>query len=122
MRPADVCCRVVSAIVNAGQRQFDADDLAERRAQEWMGSADPGVGVGSRHHTVPGFYLRRFAGKSGQLSVRDRTTGVLSRRGCLDMGIRDFYTVVGENGALDGRLEQVLCNVEGNANRIFKDC
>src|SRR5487761_385976 len=110
----------MSTIVQLGQ-QPDLGDLAERRAQDWMASADPSVGVGSRHHTVPGFYLRRFANKSGQLSVRDRTTGILSRRGCLDMGIRDFYTVVGEDGALDGRLEQVLCNVEGNANRIFGD-
>lgn len=100
--------------------RFAFDD-SERQAQEWLDRADRGVGVGRRHHTVPAFYLRRFADKSGQLSVRDRTSGALSRRGHLDMGIRDFYTIVSKDGTLDGRLEQMLSVVERNANRIFTD-
>jgi hypothetical protein len=94
---------------------------AERRAEEWLANADPSVGVGSRHHTVPGFYLKRFANGSTELSVRDRTTGALSTRSYLTMKITDFYTVVGQDGALDGRLEQLLCQVEGNAARVFGD-
>ena len=107
--------------MDLAQQQFSFGGEAERRAQEWLASADPSVGVGSRHHTVPGFYLRRFADRSGTLSVRDRTTGALSSRSYLDMKIKDFYTVVGKNGALNGRLEQVLSVVEGNAARIFAD-
>ncbi len=53
--------------------------------------------------------------------MRDRTSGEPSRRGHLDMGIRDFYTVVSKDGTLDGRLEQMLSAVERDANRIFTD-
>lgn len=77
--------------------------------------------MGSKHHTVPAFYLKRFANESRQMSVRDRSTGVLSTRSYLSMTITDFYTFVGGNGALDGRLEQLLCQVEGNAARVFSD-
>ena len=70
---------------------------------------------------MPGFYLKRFANGSTELSVRDRTTGALSTRSYLTMKITDFYTVVGQDGALDGRLEQLLCQVEGNAARVFGD-
>jgi hypothetical protein len=52
--------------VNPAKR-FVFDDDAERQAQEWLDRADRSVGVGRRHHTVPAFYLRRFADKSGQL-------------------------------------------------------
>jgi hypothetical protein len=94
---------------------------AERRAQEWLANADPGLGVGSRHHTVPAFYLKRFANESTELSVRDRSTGMHSTRSYLTMKITDFYTVVGDDGTLDGRLEQLLCQIEGNAARVFGD-
>ena len=89
---------------------------AERRAEEWLANADPSVGVGSRHHTVPAFYLKRFANKSTELSVRDRNTGALSTRSYLTMKITDFYTVVGQDGTLDGRLEQLLSQIEGKSN------
>jgi hypothetical protein len=107
--------------VNLMLEQSLLDAEARRRALEWLAKLDRSEGVGSKHHTVPGFYLRRFASKSGRLSVRNRTTGEL--RGCnyLDLRIKDFYTVVGEDGALDGRLEQALCIVEANAGRIFAD-
>jgi hypothetical protein len=94
---------------------------AERRAREWLASADPDIGVGSKHHTVPAFYLKRFASQSGRLSVRDRSTGVLTKRSYLSMTIRDFYTFTDGNGALDGRLEQLLSQIEGNAARVFGD-
>jgi Protein of unknown function (DUF4238) len=94
---------------------------AERRAREWLANADLSLGVGSRHHTVPAFYLKRFANGSTELSVRDRSTGALSTRSYLTMKITDFYTVVGQDGTLDGRLEQLLCQVEGNAARVFGD-
>lgn len=97
------------------------DGEAERRARKWLANADPSVGVGSRHHTVPAFYLKRFADASTQLSVRDRSTGAPSTRSYHKMKITDFYTVVGQDGSLDGRVEQVLCQVEGSAARVFGD-
>jgi hypothetical protein len=33
----------------------------DRVARHWFKSSDPSVGVGAKHHTVPAFYLRRFA-------------------------------------------------------------
>lgn len=104
-----------------GQGVQDFRGEAERRAREWLASADPSTGVGSKHHTVPAFYLKRFASESKQLSVRDRSTGALSTRSYLDMTIKDFYTFVNADGALDGRLEQMLCQIEGNAARVFGD-
>jgi len=109
------------AVVVTRERGRGPADEAEYLAQHWFAGADPSIGVGSRHHTVPAFYLKRFADQSRQLSVRDRGTGAQTSRSYLKMTITDFYTVVGEDGALDGRLEQLLCEVEGNAARVFGD-
>src|SRR5690348_5401068 len=81
----------------------------------WWQNTSPIPMVGSRHHTVPRFYLERFA-TAGQLWVRDRGTGVgrlqrISRVGT----IRDFYTFINANGEKDGRLECILAEVEGGA-------
>jgi hypothetical protein len=107
--------------VNLTPEQSLLDAEARRRAVDWMEKIDTAEGVGSKHHTVPAFYLRRFATKSGQLLKRDRVTGQLSSCNLRDLSIRDFYTTVGEGGVLDGRLEQVLGMVETNARRIFAD-
>jgi hypothetical protein len=111
----------VSTVVNQVQAPSDFQREVERRGEEWLANADPSVGVGSRHHTVPAFYLKRFANGSKQLTVRDRSTGAVTTRSYLTMKITDFYTVVGHDGTLDGRLEQLLCQVEGNAARVFGD-
>jgi hypothetical protein len=85
----------------------------------WWQNTSPVPRVGSRHHTVPRFYLERFAA-ADQLWVRDRVTGVgrtenISRAGT----IRDFYTFINLNGEKDGRLEHILAEVEGGAKEVF---
>jgi hypothetical protein len=87
-------------------------------AVTWVAAADPDRGVGSRHHTVPRFYLKNFALKD-QLLVRRIPDSTPMLNSIYDLAQRDFYTVVTDDGAggtrLDGRLEQVLAKMEGNA-------
>lgn len=85
----------------------------------WWQNTSPVPMVGSRHHTVPRFYLERFAA-ARQLWVRDRMTGAgrierTSRAGT----IRDFYTFINLQGEKDGRLERILAEVEGGAKEVF---
>ncbi|MEU4143276.1 DUF4238 domain-containing protein [Streptomyces parvulus] len=83
---------------------------------EWdLENADPSQQVGARHHTVPAFYLRRFANSQNQLWVRDRRSSVPGLRKESDLAIRDFYTFQNIHGEPDGRMEQVLQKVEGSA-------
>lgn len=95
-------------------------EAAERLAAEWMESIDRSEGVGSRHHTVPQFYLRRFSNSSKQLLVRDRETGKHSLRHCKDLAIRDFYTFIAKDGESDGSLEQIFRTVEGMTATVLR--
>src|SRR5215472_2187573 len=93
----------------------------ERFAWHWFASSDRATGVGARHHTVPAFYLRRFAGSHERLLVRDRPTGrLLPPITVSKLAVTDFYTVVREDGTLDGRMEQLLGRVEGDAAQLLK--
>lgn len=93
----------------------------ERLARHWFESSDPSEGVGSRHHTVPAFYLRRFADREERLLVRDRPTGRLfPPRTVSKLAITDFYTVISDDGTFDGRMEQLLGKVEGEAAQLLK--
>ncbi|MDQ0945890.1 DUF4238 domain-containing protein [Streptomyces sp. V1I1] len=84
---------------------------------EWdLENADPSQQVGARHHTVPAFYLRRFANSQNQLWVRDRRSPTPGLRKETDLAIRDFYTFQNIHGEPDGRMEQVLQRVEGRAS------
>jgi Protein of unknown function (DUF4238) len=94
------------------------DDLL---AQRWFDSSDPAVGVGAKHHTVPAFYLRRFADSDGRLLVRDRQTGQLfPPRSVATLAIKNFYTVMSNDGTFDGRMEQLLSRIEGEAAQLLK--
>ena len=93
----------------------------ERFAWPWFASSDRATGVGARHHTVPAFYLRRFVGSSERLLVRDRPTGrLLPAITVSKLAVTDFYTVLREDGTLDGRMEQLLGRVEGEAAQLLK--
>ncbi|MFF4030937.1 DUF4238 domain-containing protein [Streptomyces sviceus] len=78
-------------------------------------NSDPSQQVGARHHTVPAFYLRRFANSQNQLCVRDRRSPTPGLRKETDLAIRDFYTFQNIHGLPDGRMEQVLQKIEGSA-------
>jgi hypothetical protein len=111
------CTKGAQRVVLDGYASKMAQEM-ERRAGDWFDSSDRAQGVGSRHHTVPMFFLKRFAcGKT--ILVRDRATGATSTRSISDLAIKNFYTVVGHDGELDGRLEQALCWVEGNAASLL---
>lgn len=69
---------------------------------------------------MPAFYLRRFADSDERLLVRDRPTGRQSSRTVSKLAITDFYTVVSNDGTFDGRMEQLLCTVEGEAAELLK--
>lgn len=96
-----------------GQRRHVRDVLAGLRGTEK---------VGSLHHTVPRFYLERFA-LNGQLWVRDRAKdtapGGGSIRATTSMGVRDFYTAVMEDTGFDAWLEEVLAVVEHQAAPVL---
>ena len=87
-----------------------------------LADADPAVKVGSVHHIVPRFYLRRFADERERITVVDRVTG--QRR---DVHVdqahrqRDFYTFVNTDGESDGRVEQLLEQVEGQAATALRN-
>jgi hypothetical protein len=57
-----------------------------RAIDEFWANAPREAEVGSRHHTAPTFYLRRFA-SNGQLLVRDRNSGELTTRNVDDLSI-----------------------------------
>jgi Protein of unknown function (DUF4238) len=81
-----------------------------------LADADPAVGGESVHHIVPKVYLRRFADERERITVVDRVTG-LRRDAHVDQAHRqkDFYTFVNTDGESDGRVEQLLASVEGQA-------
>jgi hypothetical protein len=93
----------------------------DRVARHWFKSSDPSTGVGAKHHTVPAFYLRRFADSNQRLLIRDRPTGRLfPPRTVSGLAVTDFYTVVSKDGAFDGRMEQLLGRVEGETAQLLK--
>lgn len=94
---------------------FASAEQADTEALAWLAKIDPAEKVGTRHHTVPRFYLARFSDRHGQLVVRDRSTGSASTRNVLDMGIKDFYTFVHVEGHLDSSFEQILQVFEDRA-------
>src|ERR1017187_9279119 len=61
-----------SAFVQPVHRSASAADLLH-----WFDSLDPTQKVGSRHHTVPQFYLERWADESGQTRMYSRDTSEL---------------------------------------------
>jgi hypothetical protein len=100
----------------------DADENLRRKIEEFWANAPREAKVGTRHHTVPKFYLRRFASKD-KLLVRDRSSGEMTTRNIDDLAIKNFYTFVNNDGEEDGRLEDILAAMEGGTsdllNRVF---
>ena len=99
---------------------YPHDPAADRQAQRWFESSDPKSYVGSRHHTVPAFFLRRFAEGGRRLLVWRRATGQVKPGSVDDLSITDFYTVMNTDGQLDGRMEQVFGMIEGDADGLIK--
>ncbi len=117
----------------------NSPEEALQEGLERLKAMDPAAKVGSVHHTVPQFYLRRFA-RGEQVATRTPGEPEVLVRNIRDMGQRDFYTAVvdadglahmksalempseqqaavwrGGTGkaVLDGRIEDVLAVVDG---------
>lgn len=90
------------------------------RSARWFSTSDPAARVGTRHHTVPAFCLRRFADGANQLAVWRRTTHEIKISAIDDVAIKDFYTVLSTSGEFDGRMEDLLGQVEDAAADAVK--
>lgn len=109
------------------QRIRDADIVGERwalpegtaaddeQAQRWLASIDPTAYVGSRHHTVPRFLLERWADRKDQVRVYRRIEERHGFENITNLAIRDFYTVINEDGTKSSALESLMGHIETNA-------
>lgn len=95
-------------------------EAGEAVARAWVDSLDRSEGVGARHHIVPRFYLQRFADEHEQVAVVTREQDAPRFETINNIAVRDFYTFVNDQRELDGRLEQVLQQVEGDAARVIR--
>jgi hypothetical protein len=95
-----------------------ADD--DEQARRWLASIDKTAYVGSRHHTVPRFLLERWADKNGQVQVYHRIEARLAVENIRDLAIKDFYTVIDNDGEKNSALESLLGVVEGNTKPIVE--
>jgi hypothetical protein len=90
-------------------------------AGDWPLPGNPDVHVGTRHHLVPRFYLERFA-RGDRVAVVNPRTGARRVTPIKDTAAeKDFYTFVNTDGALDGRMEQLLGKVEGDAAEAIRN-
>jgi hypothetical protein len=88
---------------------------------EWPLGGDPDSHVGKRHHLLPKFYLERFA-RGDRIAVIDPRTHARRVTPIRDTATeRDFYTFVNTEGQLDGRLEQLLSQIERDAARAIRN-
>jgi hypothetical protein len=112
----------------AWQRRIrDADLVGERwalregtagddeQAQRWLASIDPTAYVGSRHHTVPRFLLERWADRKDQVRIYRRIEKRHGLENITNLAIRDFYTVINEDGTKSSALESLMGHIETNA-------
>lgn len=95
-----------------------AKDEGLAEALAWHESIDPTSHVGSRHHVVPAFLLRRWAHNS-QVRVRSKIAGTTRTSNVADLAITDFYTFVRKDGSKDSTFEALLGEVERAASRII---
>lgn len=109
------------------RRILDADLVGERwalpegtaeddkQAQRWLASIDPTAYVGSRHHTVPRFLLEKWADKKGQVRIYRRIEQRHGLENITNLAVRDFYTVINEDGTKSSALESLMGHIETNA-------
>lgn len=100
--------------------EYPTDPVTDRQAQRWFETSDPAAYVGSRHHTVPGFWLRRFAADGRRLLIWRRANGEVKPGSVDALSVTNFYTVLNTDGQLDGRMEQLLGTVEAEAAEVIK--
>lgn len=86
-----------------------------------MATLDPKRYVGSKHHVVPRFILRRFANDKDQVLVRDRATGAKRVSSTRALAVTDFYTYIDTAGELNASYEQMWGHIEAAADGILRE-
>lgn len=94
---------------------FPESDENDEQARRWLESVDPSAYVGSRHHTVPRFILDRWADKSGHVRVYHRIESRHGIENITTLAIRDYYTVINEDGSKSSTIESLMGVIENNA-------
>lgn len=78
------------------------------------------MGVAHKHHTLPAFYLNRFADDKGLLSKWDKATNQWSPIRPKSASVEvDFYIVETEEGPSDA-IENALSVIEGHAAQVIR--
>lgn len=78
------------------------------------------MGIAHKHHTLPTFYLKRFADHKGLLSKWERTTNTWSPIRPKSASVEvDFYIVNSEEGPSDA-IENALSVIEGRAAEVIQ--
>ena len=85
-----------------------------------MATLDPKRYVGSKHHVVPRFILKRFANDKDQVLVRDRTTGAKRISNTRALAVTDFYTFIDTAGELNASYEQMWGHIESATDSILR--
>jgi hypothetical protein len=99
----------------------EPDGIATEADDGWPLPGNPDVHVGTRHHVVPRFYLERFA-RADRIAVVDPRTGARRVASIRDTAAeKDYYTFVNTDGELDGRMEQLLGKIEGDAAEAIRN-
>ncbi len=92
-----------------------------RQTEELMATLDPKRYVGSKHHVVPRFVLKRFANEKDQVLVRDRATGAKRISNTKSLAVTDFYTFIDSAGELDASYEQIWGHIETATDSILRE-
>lgn len=99
--------------------EWAAEEFVRVSSARWFRTSDTAAYVGTKHHTVPKFVLRRFAEGGKRLSVWRRTTKSITPGNVDDLAITNFYTVLNTDGQFDGRMEELLGQVETAAAPVI---
>jgi hypothetical protein len=95
--------------------------VTEARPQRPL-PGDPDAAVGARHHHLPRFYLQRFANERMQIAAVERRTRERRLTAIKHTAAdKDFYTAMNTEGEKDGKTEQPLTHIEGNAARAIRN-
>lgn len=107
------------------REEFSDEVLAtaedDEAALRWLASVDPQAAVGSRHHVVPRFVLRRWANTSGRVQVFSKVERTVGVRNISDLAIKDFYTIIDNDGLRSSVMESILSEMEAAAAAAIRD-
>ncbi len=107
LRPWQVRMGQAEAVMNRFQEILASDTGGDEEAEAFLATLDRQSHVGSRHHTVPRFLLKRWA-RAGQVQTYSRVEEKFATRNINDLAIKDFYTFIDLDGRKDSSMESIL--------------